>query len=187
MNGQRADDDPLTQTGKWRAVDAEADALSRRAEASRRAIGETVERIARGVGAYGSVLVVDDYDLMRKTLSYVLRDFDVRVCATAEEALRVVVGELALGGCRIDVVIIDLDLPGIDGVELAQRLRRDLPRAGLIMVSGIMDRLKRAAREAGVDAYFGKPFDVEAVRQKVEELVERPSRPGDPPQSGVGR
>lgn len=174
--------DPLTQTGKWRAVETEAERLECEAGKHREQIDHQLERIARHRAAYAlsarRVLVVEDHEPYRRTLRNALRKFDVRLCASAEEAL----AELRSREREYDVVVTDLDMPGIDGEALVRLIREESlrPRGGIILISGL-EGLEEVALRAGVDAHFVKPIDVGALQEKVEELVQRPSTPGEEP------
>jgi len=66
-----------------------------------------------------------------------------------------------------DVVLLDIGLPGIDGYEVARRLRRRAELAGLLIVAVTgygQDGDRQRAREAGFDHHLVKPLDLEALR-----------------------
>ncbi len=116
------------------------------------------------------VLVVEDNDDARETLRNLLHLFGHEVHEArdgdtgVEEARRLVP----------DVALIDIGLPGIDGYEVARRIRADVPRAQLVAVTGYgqPDDLERA-RAAGFDAHLVKPLD---PRQLQEVLAADPGR-----------
>ena len=116
------------------------------------------------------VLVVEDNDDARETLRNLLHLFGHEVHEArdgdtgVEEARRLVP----------DVALIDIGLPGIDGYEVARRIRADVPRAQLVAVTGYgqPDDLERA-RKAGFDAHLVKPLD---PRQLQEVLAADPGR-----------
>jgi two-component system KDP operon response regulator KdpE len=100
------------------------------------------------------VLVVDDEQQILRALRVILRDagFEALPASDGEEALDVVAVE------RPDAAIIDLVLPGMDGVELCRRLREwsDLP---IVVLSAVGDEdAKVRALAAGADDYVTKPF-----------------------------
>src|SRR5262245_35759553 len=103
-----------------------------------------------------SVLVVEDDPAMAEIISGALgaRGHDVSVAATGEEALALV------SAIEPDVVLLDLGLPDIDGIEVCQRLRRWY-RNPIVVVSadGDEDR-KVAALDDGADDYVTKPFSM---------------------------
>jgi two-component system KDP operon response regulator KdpE len=128
----------------------------------------------------GDVLVVDDDPQILRAVrtSLQARGYDVRTAGNGETALDV----LARGDAAIDVVVLDLGLPGIDGQEVIQRARgwTDVP----IIVLSVRDaqEQKVAALEAGADDYVTKPFGIpelvariRAVRRRLESEDRRPS------------
>src|SRR6266540_3826918 len=106
------------------------------------------------------ILVVDDDPLLasalRRPLAY--EGFEVDVAASGEEAL-----SRALDHAP-DLVILDVLLPGIDGLEVCRRLRQagDVPVLMLTARSEVPERV--AGFEAGADDYLGKPFAFEELR-----------------------
>ena len=94
---------------------------------------------------------------MRATVSQILHDdgHEVTCAADGREALAVV------GADRFDLVLLDVVLPGIDGISLCVEIRRrsDVP---IIILSARHSQLERVVSlRLGADAYVGKPFDVE--------------------------
>jgi signal transduction histidine kinase len=108
-----------------------------------------------GVGA-GKVLVVEDEEYVRETVSEALRaaGFRVDTAASGEEALqRMERGE------RYDAVLTDVVMPGMSGVELAERVRRQHAGTGVVLVTGYSER---AVQLPGVRA-LAKPYDMQQV------------------------
>ena len=100
------------------------------------------------------VLVCDDEPQILRALTIVLRDagFGVHATATGEDALN----EAAMR--RPDAAIIDLLLPGIDGIEVCRRLR-EWSGMPIILLSAVGDEAEKVrALEAGADDYVTKPF-----------------------------
>jgi two-component system, chemotaxis family, chemotaxis protein CheY len=103
------------------------------------------------------ILVVEDSALVLKMLSTVLREkgFEVVEARNADEALGI------MDGRRIDLVITDLIMPGMDGIELATRIRnmceyRKIPI--LIQTTQSNDSLNRRGEGAGITGWISKPF-----------------------------
>jgi two-component system response regulator HydG len=110
------------------------------------------------------VLVVDDDPLILKVWRVILRsdEFEVTVCANGQEALQ------ALAASKIDVVVTDVMMPGIDGMELLRRVKQARPEIEVIVMTAkasIQDAVK-AMREGAFD-YLTKPF------VEIEECVNR--------------
>jgi DNA-binding response OmpR family regulator len=117
------------------------------------------------------VLVIEDDPASRTLLTSFLtvRGYQVREARTGEEAI-----ELA-AGC--DVALVDVGLPDMDGWELAEVLRRELPELPLVFVTGWSDREHLLLGfELGAQDYVVKPVDLEELdaRLKVVTLRARP-------------
>jgi two-component system KDP operon response regulator KdpE len=118
--------------------------------------------MSEGTGS-GRVLVVDDERPIRRALAANLkaRGYEVDLAATGEEAL-----ELAARS-HPDVVILDLGLPGMDGVEVIEGLR-GWTRVPIIVLSARdAESAKVAALDAGADDYVTKPFGVGELLARV--------------------
>jgi response regulator RpfG family c-di-GMP phosphodiesterase len=106
------------------------------------------------------VLIVDDDPALRKILSVMLTHADI-VCRTAacgEEALRLLENQ------PTDVVISDLRMPGISGMDLLIEVRERYPHLAFLMVTGQDEtRVGVRAMQLGADDYLLKPFDADVV------------------------
>jgi two-component system, OmpR family, KDP operon response regulator KdpE len=114
-------------------------------------------------------MVVDDERPIRRTLATNLRvrGYEVDLAATGEEAL-----ELAARH-RPDVVVLDLGLPGIDGVEVIEGLR-GWSRVPIIVLSARdAEAAKVAALDAGADDYVTKPFGMGELLARVRAALRR--------------
>lgn len=80
-----------------------------------------------------------------------------------------------------DIVILDIGLPGEDGYSIAERLRRERPRVGIIMLTA-RDQLDDRVRglDCGADLYFAKPVDIRELASAIGSLYRRLSVPGAP-------
>ncbi|MBA3244917.1 MAG: response regulator transcription factor [Actinobacteria bacterium] len=124
-----------------------------------------------------TILLVDDEDSVQKLLAYPLeRDgFRVVVARDGEEALRRFAEE------SIDLVVLDLMLPRLDGLEVCKRLRAD-STVPIIMLTARDDELDKVlGLELGADDYITKPFSIREFRSRVRALLRRASapRPGE--------
>ena len=75
---------------------------------------------------------------------------------------------------RPDVVLLDLDLPGISGIEVVQAIRRtpEIARIPVLAVTAsVMKRERTQAMEAGCDRFIEKPFDIHDLKRQVDEVV----------------
>jgi len=100
------------------------------------------------------VLVVDDDAAVRAVLAQILADEGFDVVATAADGLQAVSLAEAF---RPDAVVLDVRMPGVDGIEAARRIRLRDPRVRLVMLSAYDDAtLQREAAEAGANSFLVK-------------------------------
>jgi CheY-like chemotaxis protein len=118
------------------------------------------------------VLVVDDHPMNTKLVSFVLRSRGIEVLtAGSAQAAR---DALALAVPA--AILMDVQLPEVDGLTLTRELRTD-PRLATIPIVAVtayaMARDRLAALDAGCDAFVSKPIDTQALGDLVAELVAR--------------
>jgi two-component system KDP operon response regulator KdpE len=129
-----------------------------------------------------TVLVVDDEPQILRALRINLRvrDFDVHTAATGAEALQ------EASRHPPDLVILDLGLPDLDGVEVIQGLR-GWTSAPIIVLSGRADSTDKVeALDAGADDYVTKPFNLEELFARMRAVSRRGISEGDEPQYRIG-
>jgi two-component system cell cycle response regulator DivK len=120
----------------------------------------------------GRILVVEDNDKNRKLFRDVLQatGYSILEAATGEDAV-----DLALAYAPA-LVLMDVQLPGIDGIEALARLRRD-ERTAAIPILALTAQAMHGDRDrllaAGFDAYLPKPIDVVELLRTVEEYCAR--------------
>jgi CheY-like chemotaxis protein len=116
------------------------------------------------------ILVVDDNLTNLKLFTYLLSSpgHDVRTATNARETLD------ALETFEPDLILMDLQLPDIDGLELTRMLRRS-PRTATTKIVAVtayaMKGDEERARSAGIDGYISKPIDKDAFRRMVADYL----------------
>jgi len=118
-----------------------------------------------------TILLVDDEDAVQKLLTYPLEQEGFRVVQArdGEEALRRFEHE------QVDLVVLDLMLPKLDGLEVCRRLRAS-SSVPIIMLTARDDELdKVVGLELGADDYITKPFSIREFRSRVRALLRRAS------------
>jgi len=116
------------------------------------------------------VLIIDDERRIRMILRRLLRDegYDVEDAASGERGIEVA------REFRPDVVLMDLSLPGMDGIEAMATIREFVPETETIMMTayGTIESAVEAMRKGAYD-YLTKPFDNDALVLKIKRLLER--------------
>ncbi|WP_410481260.1 response regulator [Pseudomonas plecoglossicida] len=123
-----------------------------------------------------NLLVVDDDDEIRELLCDYLTDAGYNVLAAADgEQMR---QQLALH--RVELVVLDLMLPGEDGLSLCRQLQAT-PGLAVIMLSAKGSTLDRIiGLEVGADDYLAKPFEPRELIARIKAVLRRPQRLGTP-------
>lgn len=109
-----------------------------------------------------SILVVDDNAQNLKLARVMLRaeGYDVRTAVDAEEALEL------LASYTPRLILMDVQLPGMDGLELTRRLKADPARKGIVVIALTAYAMKgdrERVLAAGCDGYLAKPIDTDAL------------------------
>ena len=116
-----------------------------------------------------SILLVEDDDRTRRALTSNLEGhgYGVRAAADGEEAL--VLWELR----RPDLILLDLGLPGIDGIGVLRRVRRDATTPVIVLSARGEERDKVEALDEGADDYLAKPFGMAELHARVRAALRR--------------
>jgi len=120
-----------------------------------------------------TILLVDDEDSIQTLLTYPLeRDgYAVVQARDGEEALR------RFGEQQVDLVVLDIMLPKVDGLEVCRRLRAE-STVPIIMLTARDDELDKVlGLELGADDYITKPFSIREFRSRIRALLRRASTP----------
>jgi two-component system, cell cycle response regulator DivK len=124
-----------------------------------------------------SILVVDDNPSNLKLFAFLLAlpGYEVSTAANAEQALHV------LSALVPDLIIMDLQLPDVDGLTLTRQLKADPRMTGVPIVAVTASAMKgdeEKAWAAGVDGYMSKPVEKRAFRAMVASYLERGDQNG---------
>jgi two-component system aerobic respiration control protein ArcA len=116
------------------------------------------------------ILVIEDDETMRLALKRILESegYVLKLAADATELATV------LDDQPVDLILLDVGLPWVNGFELAQLLKdhKDLKKIPLVFVSGkASEEDMKKAFEIGADDYIKKPFDVEKLKKTVQTLL----------------
>ncbi|MEE8638521.1 MAG: sigma-54 dependent transcriptional regulator [Candidatus Margulisiibacteriota bacterium] len=118
-----------------------------------------------------SILVVDDELSIRESFSLILEDkYKVLLAASGEAALKTATDQ------KVDIVYLDIRMPGLDGLETLKRIKEIDPGLEIIMVTAVNDVQKaNQAIKLGARDYIVKPFDVHNVLKLTEQILRRKS------------
>jgi CheY-like chemotaxis protein len=137
--------------------------------------GESASSGASENGATGGrerILLVEDEASLRLVASRALRGagYSVLVASDGREALRIVAREAG----HIDLVLTDVVMPGMGGRELADEIRRHLPRTRILFSSGYLDDavVRHGVQQSAV-AFLPKPYDSHSLLARVRDVLDR--------------
>jgi DNA-binding NarL/FixJ family response regulator len=143
--------------------------------------------VAGANGARGRVvirvLIADDHAMVREGLASVLSaDGDIRIVATAANGMEAVA---AVGEHEVDVVVMDLSMPAMDGVAATRAVRERAPAVRVLVLTSFTDRDRvRRAIAAGASGYQVKDAEPQQLRAAVRAVFEGHA-PLDPRVAGV--
>ena len=124
----------------------------------------------------GSVLIVEDDSALRHTIASTLSalDFDVRDVSSGEAGIEELRRQPA------EVVLLDLNMPGMGGMQAAAKMRAAYPGLGIIVLT-VRDREedKVQALDAGADDFVTKPFRIPELAARIRAAVRRARKPAD--------
>jgi len=119
------------------------------------------------------VLIVDDEENQRRTLSIGLKleGFQVVTAASGEEALRV------LGAHAVDIALVDLMIPGMNGLEVARMIRRTYPSVRVVLSSAYHLSARQVERaDCGAVGFVPKPYKLSELSSYLRSKVEAPAQ-----------
>jgi DNA-binding response OmpR family regulator len=122
------------------------------------------------------ILIVDDDALLRRSLAYNLEQAGYRAttAASAETALSQALADPP------DLVLLDIGLPGMDGLDALRRLRRELDLPVIFLTARRRELDQVVGLEMGADDYVTKPFDLDVLLARVKAVLRRASPPPRP-------
>ena len=131
-------------------------------------------RMDNGPPLHGTVLVADDHPVNRKFVEILLAKMglQVRVAEDGQQAL-----DMLFSGGGIDLVLMDLQMPNLDGLEATRRIRAWEAEQGRVrlpvvaLTADAFDESRLRSREAGMDAFLSKPIVPQRLRETLERLL----------------
>ena len=119
------------------------------------------------------ILLVDDEPLILKGLRYTLEQegYEILTAADGEEALQVFFEQ------QVDLVLLDVMLPKLDGIQVCQRIRESSNVPILMLTAKGEDMDKILGLEYGADDYMTKPFNILEVKARIKTVLRRAGSP----------
>ena len=115
------------------------------------------------------VLIVDDHELVRRGLKEILRGTDFEVCGEAENGQEGLAQTISL---RPDLVLLDMSMPVLTGLQAAAKIRRLVPDTKILIVTmHDSPQMEIEARAAGADAYITKMAASQSLLEAMRALV----------------
>jgi len=115
------------------------------------------------------ILVADDEASITKVLKdrFTHWGYEVETASDGEETLKKV------ASFKPHFILLDVRMPKINGIEVAERTKKESPHIGiLVLTASQSEDVVRVCLEKGVDGYMLKPFKLQRVKEKVEEILE---------------
>jgi two-component system, cell cycle sensor histidine kinase and response regulator CckA len=136
----------------------------------REAVQEKCDDAIASRGGSETILLVDDEESIRTFAATVLERFGYTVltCARGEDAIAII-----FRGGKIDLVILDLGMPGMGGHKCLKEILKIDPSAKILLASGYaINGQAKKSLESGAAGYIGKPYQIKGLIQKVREILD---------------
>lgn len=128
----------------------------------------------------GKILLVDDDAALREEFRYLLREYEIIEASSAAEALEII-GKPN----EVDLVIMDFQMPGMDGLTALKKIKSMAPEKGVIIMTGYSTKdVAIEALRLHADGYVEKPFEIKELRSAVEKELAARSGTEAPAEAG---
>ena len=112
------------------------------------------------------ILVIDDEEIIRNVLRRTLKEYDVKLVESGEEGVKIVSKE------AVDLVIVDLKMSGIDGIETLKRIKSFNNLIPVVMISAyVTPKEEKKAIRLGTRAFIHKPFDLQNLKSVIKKIL----------------
>lgn len=113
------------------------------------------------------ILIVDDERDIALTLKefFLSKGYETRVAFSGEEAIR------NLGKIKFDLILLDIQIPGMNGVQVLREAKKIYPGIKTIVLTGFLEEYKTEIEQIGCDAFLSKPFSIETISKIVDSIL----------------
>lgn len=117
---------------------------------------------------HARVLIIEDDEAMRSLLKdfFVEEGFDTDSVSNGRDALRVLIKKI------FDLVVTDIRMPGLTGLDILPRIREIHPDVGIVVITAFgTEEVRRKALERGANAYLEKPIHFQELRDLIHDVI----------------
>ena len=116
----------------------------------------------------GVILVVDDEREVTLSLKgfFAALGYDMLTALNGNEAMDIV------NSVRLDLILLDVRMPGIDGIQILKKVRQDKPKTKVIIMTAYDKEVKGDVERIGIDGFFAKPIDLSRLIERIRYVLE---------------
>ncbi|MDD5618389.1 MAG: response regulator [Candidatus Omnitrophica bacterium] len=117
----------------------------------------------------GVILVVDDEKDVTMSLQgfFSALGYDMLTAFDGNEALRII------DSVTLDLILLDVRMPGVDGIQILKHVRKDKPKAKVIIMTAYDKEVKDEVEKIGVDGFFAKPIDLSKLIDRIRYVIDK--------------
>jgi two-component system response regulator (stage 0 sporulation protein F) len=117
----------------------------------------------------GVILVVDDDKKITMGLQgfFTALGYDMLTALDGNEALKII------DSVTLDLILLDVRMPGVDGIQILKHVRKDKPKTKVIIMTAYDEEVKGEIEKIGIDGFFAKPIDVAQLIARIRYVIDK--------------
>jgi two-component system, response regulator, stage 0 sporulation protein F len=117
----------------------------------------------------GVILVVDDEKEVTMSLKgfFTALGYDMLTAFDGNEALKIV------DSVTLDLILLDVRMPGVDGIQILKHVRKDKPKTKVIIMTAYDKEVKNEVEKIGIDGFFAKPIDLSKLIDRIRYVIDK--------------